>query len=95
MGTSPDLKSRTPTWIPTFSLTFENLTLHFTPPFLHGIGDWTNHALDETWLPHLKSFQLTDPRGVSGDSKVMYWNQYHGRETCRAFLESSFPRRLT
>jgi hypothetical protein len=52
----------------------EKLSLHFTRslPFLHDIRDWTKHALDETWLPHLKSFQMTvDPesrvRGLKGD----------------------------
>jgi hypothetical protein len=39
----------------------EKLTLRFTRsfPFLYGIDDWTKHASHRTWLPHLKSFQLT------------------------------------
>jgi hypothetical protein len=61
----------------------ENLSLYFTRslPFLHDIGDWTNHASDETWLPHLKSFQLTvDPKSRVGElkgdvSKLAPWTQ--------------------
>ena len=52
----------------------EKLSLYFTRslPFLQDIEDWTKHASDETWLPNLKSFQLTvDPEsrvgGLEGD----------------------------
>jgi len=44
-------------------------------------GDWTNHASDENWLPHLKSFQLTvDAKsrvgGLEGDlSKSAPWTR--------------------
>ena len=47
----------------------EKLTLCFTRslPFLHDINDWTKHALEEMWLPNLKSFQLTvDPESHVG-----------------------------
>ena len=58
------------------------LTLHFTRslPFLHDIDDWIMHACDRTWLPHLKSFQLTvDPgscvRSLEGDAKSGQWTR--------------------
>ena len=60
----------------------EKLTLHFTRSllFLHDIGDWTKHASDPTWLPHLKSFQLTvDPescvRGLQCDVNSLHWTR--------------------
>jgi hypothetical protein len=60
----------------------EKLTLRFTRslPFLHDIDDWIMHACDRTWLPYLRSFQLTvDPescvRGLEGDVKSGQWTR--------------------
>ena len=60
----------------------EKLTLRYTRslPFLHYFGDWIEHASDKTWLPHLKSFQLTvDPDsrvgGLEGDTKAIDWTR--------------------
>ena len=60
----------------------EKLTLQFTPslPFLHEMDNWTNHASDKTWLPHLKSFQLTvNPksrvRGLKCDENSLEWTK--------------------
>jgi hypothetical protein len=47
----------------------EKLALRFTRslPFLHDIDDWINYGSDKTWLPRLKSFQLTiDPESCVG-----------------------------
>lgn len=60
----------------------EKLSLRFTRslPFLHNINGWIKHASDGTWLPHLKSFQLTvDPKsrvgGLEGDVKSVHWTR--------------------
>lgn len=59
----------------------EKLTLSFTRslPFLHDFDDWIKHASDPTWLPHLKSFQLSiDPKsrvgGLEGES--LGWKEW-------------------
>jgi len=47
----------------------EKLTLRFTRslPFLQDINEWIKCASDRTWLPHLKSLQLTiDPESRVG-----------------------------
>lgn len=48
----------------------EKLALRFTRslPFLHDLDDWINYgSSDQTWLPRLKSFQLTiDPESCVG-----------------------------
>ena len=47
----------------------EKLTLSFTRslPFLDNFDDWIKHASDPTWLPYLKSFQLSiDPKSCVG-----------------------------
>jgi len=63
----------------------EKLTLRFTRslPFLQDINEWIKCASDRTWLPHLKSLQLTiDPesrvRGLEGEvaeSRPRKWTQ--------------------
>jgi hypothetical protein len=60
----------------------EKLTLQFTRslPFLHDMGDWTKHASDKTWLPHLKSFQMIIDResrvgDLEGDEKSSEWTK--------------------
>jgi len=60
----------------------EKLSLRYTRslPFLHDIDDWIKHASDQTWLPQLKSFQLTvDPEscvgGLEGDMKSRDWTR--------------------
>ena len=56
----------------------EKLTLQFTHS-LHDIDDWTKNALDKTWLPLLKSFQLTIDResrvGGLEDEKSLEWTR--------------------
>ena len=60
----------------------EKLSLRYTRslPFLHHIDDWIEHASDQTWLPQLKSFQLTvDPEsrvgGLEGDAESRDWTR--------------------
>jgi hypothetical protein len=60
----------------------QNLSLRFTRslPFLHDIDNWIERASDRTWLPHLKSFQLTvDPEsrvgGLEGDVTSLEWTR--------------------
>jgi hypothetical protein len=79
------------------------LTLRFTRslPFLHDIDDWIMHACDRTWLPHLKSFQLTvDPescvRGLESDAKSGQWTRILDnppRELSQEAFDKEFERK--